>query len=484
MSSIAGAALRHYLDRETYAKLGFTLPLLPGDVPESPMIVTLSPEQRLTHTYLIGGTGSGKTNTLLNLIANDLRNGLTVVVVDLRGDLVDRILRRLFASHESMWLMHHLVLVDLRDEHSVTPFNPLVGDGDAYSRALFVHAVLRREADSWGVQMDETVRNSLIALAETGWSLLEIEPLLTNPAFRQSVLERVSDPYVKSFFARYGALSEEKQQSWRLPVLNKITPFLMVPRLRRMFGARTTLPLSSLLNVERGTVLLVSLAVDRLHEAAHLAGGLIVSALQNAMMARVDTPEAARPPVMMYVDEFQNFVPASDRFAQVVSEGRRFGLGLTLSHQNLSQLPASLSEVIRNNIATQILFQTGALDASDLAREIVCGRTRDEVRDALLRLRVGEAFLVRRGREARRIQTYLHVDSPMGRWTIAAARAAGVSRFAIPAAQADADLAARLAQWDEPVTDARTTEQRSEKPRAKEHPAWEVRYGRSKRFDL
>ncbi|HEY3413899.1 MAG TPA: type IV secretion system DNA-binding domain-containing protein [Armatimonadota bacterium] len=367
-------------------------------------------EARLKHVYLMGATGSGKTNCLLRLLEGDIAAGHSFCVIDLRGDLVDRVLRRLAAVGPEK-VRGRLAMLDLRDERVVLPFNPLAGPGDPYGRALHVLSVIKAQADSWGVQLDETLRNALMVLAETGWTLLELEPLLSNDAFREHVLAGVSDTYVRGFFERYNALSPEKQMAWRLPVLNKVTPLLCLPQLRRLFGAREAFDLGGFFNGEPGAMLLVSLAVDRLHEAAHLAGGLIVSALQAAMMARVDQSEGDRRPVYLYIDEFETM--ASDRFEAIVAEGRRFGLGLTLSHQNLSQLPASLRQAVRNNVGTQLLFQTGAVDASELAREIVADADRESLRTALMTQRVGEAFVVRRGRQSCRIRVPRSPDPPV-----------------------------------------------------------------------
>lgn len=98
---------------------------------------------------------------------------------------------------------------------------------------------MREQSDSWGVQLEETLRNCLIALAMTGWTLLEIEPLLTDPVFRAHVLSQISARSVRAFFERYGVLSDDKQTAWRLPVLNKITPLTSsFPALRLMLGQR------------------------------------------------------------------------------------------------------------------------------------------------------------------------------------------------------------------------------------------------------
>lgn len=419
--------------------IGHSLPM-PGEDHHVAKPIRIAAKNRLRHVYVIGGTGSGKTNLLLRMIRDDIAARRSVVVLDLRGDLVDRILR-LLAAGENPDLADRLVLLDLRDDGHVLPVNPLIGPGEPFARALHVLSVIRKQSESWGVQLEETLRNTLLALAETGWSLLEVEPMLTSAAFREEVLGGVSDPYVVSFFERYGELPEEKQVTWRLPVLNKVTPLLSVAPLRRTFGSRESLAFGELFDEGPGAIFLASLAVDRLHEAAYLAGGLLVSSLQTAMMARTAIPEDERVPVMLYVDEFETM--ATERFEAIVAEGRRFGLGLTLSHQNLTQVPATLRSVLRNNVRTQVYFSTGAVDASELSGDVVAVAKREEIKRALMTQRVGEAFVVRRGRETVRAATPLYREAPVSREKVEAVRAAGYARFAVTAEALDAELTAR-----------------------------------------
>jgi len=145
---------------------------LPGQV-ASPSVFSLSSAARRRHLYAIGSTGCGKTNLLLRLIEADIVARRSFCVVDLRGYLVDRILLRLAQAKDPEEAGKHLLLLDLREKDHSVGFNPLNGTGDAYGRAFHTLDVLRQQADSWGIQLEETLRNALLALAETGWSLLE-----------------------------------------------------------------------------------------------------------------------------------------------------------------------------------------------------------------------------------------------------------------------------------------------------------------------
>ena len=409
--------------------------------------VALSPAARMRHLYLLGATGTGKTNLLLRLIESDIANARAFCVIDLRGDLVDRIMLRLAAYGPPEAWRERLLLMDLRESDHIVGFNPLLGETDVYSRALHLLSVLKYQSDSWGVQLEETLRNCLLALAETGWSLLEIEPLLTNVSFRAALMENVTDSRVRSFFERFEALSFANQTTWTLAVLNKITPLLSVPAMRLTFGQQRSFSFRHLMDDQPGMIVLISLAVDRLHDAARLAGGLLVSGFQSAIMSRADVPESSRVPAHLYVDEFECM--ASDRFEAIVAEGRRFGLGLTLSHQNISQLSTGLRNVLRNNVHTQIYFQTGALDAAELVKEIG-GADNEEIRSTLISQGIGQAYLVRRGQPSVRVQASHCPDPRVSAAKVAAVRAASLATYARPRSEVETEIAERERTYSAP----------------------------------
>lgn len=330
--------------------------------------------------------------------------------------------------------------------------------------------VLRSQSDSWGVQLEETLRNSLVALSETGWSLLEIEPLLTNAAFRAEVMSQVSDSHIQGFFERFEKLSEANKLAWTMAVLNKVTPLLAIPQLRLMFGQRQGFSFRELLDNEPGMVILVSLAIDKLHHAAHLVGGLLVSNFQTAMMARVDQAESERVPVFLYADEFE--MMATDRFQEIVAEGRRFGVGLCLSHQNLSQLSVGLRNVLRNNVHTQIYFQTGAVDASELAKEIGGDTPKDEVRATLMSQDVGEAYLIRRAQPSLRMKTLYSPDPIVDANVVAELCRASRANYASTRSAIEAELKAR----EERLKGLEN------KPKASTAPVYEIRHAKTATF--
>lgn len=346
------------------------------------------------HAYILGATGCGKTSLILKLIEQDIRNGKSIAVIDLRGDLIAGAIG-ICANLQVPF--DRVKLLDLREPKRVAGFNPLTGPGEAHIRALHVLDVLQSESESWGVQLEESLRNALLLLTEAKAPLTALERVFLDEAFRSGLLRQCTDDSVIGFWSRYAALSEDRQQAWVLPVLNKVTPLMAARALRESLGSESPIDLRATLS-KPGQILLVSLAVDELHRSGRMLGSLVVSSISREMMSRVNVPEKNRNPVRLYVDEFENM--ASDSFEGLIAEGRRFGLTLVLSHQILTQLPPKLRSVIRNNVGLQMLFQCGYEDARQLARELP-----PELESYSLRaLEVGQAFVMDRTGKARLIQ--------------------------------------------------------------------------------
>lgn len=369
-------------------RLGFGTDLDSGEV------IRLDPADLSRHCYLLGATGCGKTTLILQLIEADIRAERTIVVVDLRGDLVFGVLGLCEALDIAT---ERVTLLDLREKERTQGFNPLGGAGEPYIRALHLLDVVASEAASWGVQLEETLRSALLLLAASSEPLTRLEDVFYNDSFRASCLRRVQDDQVAGFWERYASMSLEKRQVWALPVLNKVTSLLAVPVLRQVLGSRSPMDLGETL-ADPGRVVLISLAVDELQRSGRMLGSLLVSAIAREMLARVDVAEKDRNPVRLYIDEFENM--ASESFENLIAEGRRFKLSLCLSHQTLVQLPSKLRSVVRNNVGIQILFQCGFEDAQAVSRELP-----ESVGAANLRsLKTGEAFVMYRDGETFRVQ--------------------------------------------------------------------------------
>ncbi len=383
-------------------------------------LVSIPPSELKTHALLIGATGSGKTNLLHHLIAQDIAGGHSMVVLDLRGDLVSAALE-LCAGHVDPKLVK---VFDLREKVRPFGFNPLSGKGEPYFRALSVLQAVATESASWGIQLSETLRNALLLLAETEEPLTQLEALLYDRMFRASCLERSNAESVTGFWQRYGDLSDEKQRALAMPVINKVSLLLSTDTLRRILGHTSPIDLASHLNTN-GSILLVSLAVDELHGSGRMMGNLMLSSICREIFARVEVSERNRNPVRLFVDEFEHFGMAE--FETILAEGRRFGLHLVLAHQTLAQLSPKMRSLILGNVGTKAVFRCGRDDCATLARDLFGDPKAYDFAD----LSVGQAVLWRRGREILEVEVNEPLLRDIGRLSAEAKEfRAHVHRFA------------------------------------------------------
>ena len=356
-------------------------------------LVQLTPEELKTHAYIIGDTGSGKTNLIHHMIAQDVMQGNSIVVLDLRGDLVSATLEICAGEIPAS----NVRIIDLREKKRPFGFNPLSGSGEPYFRALGVLDALENENDSWGVQIAETMRNILLIFAETGESLTRIEALLHNRGFRDQLIARSKTENVIQFWMRYNEMSRDRQAALAMPVLNKVSLLLSTDTLRRILGHPNPIDLGEHLNT-KGSVTLVSLAVDELHGAGRMMGNIVLSSICREIFSRVEIPENQRNPVRLYVDEFEHF--GMEEFETILAEGRKFGLSLVVAHQTLAQLPTKMKAMILGIVGTKIVMRVGRDDSKNMSNDLFG----DPKAFAFNAFPTGEAMLWRRNQEAIEIE--------------------------------------------------------------------------------
>jgi len=286
------------------------------------------------------------------------------------------------------------------------------------------------------------------------------------------VLTSLADPYALSWFSRFEALTPEQRQTWTLAAVNKITPLLTMPAVRRMVGQRDTVRFRQVFD-RQGSVVLIGLNYAELHSSSFILGSLLVSAIIQAVFSRVDVPEgdASRPPICLIIDEFEHLV--SPDFAELVQESRRFGMFASLSHQNLSQLPDKLSDLLLNNIHVRVAYQTGSSDAARISRE-VGGDLGKEVAARLLTLPVGQAYVIEKGGSTRLVRFADSPDPNADREALSELRHISAETFARPSEEVDAELLGRLANNPEPVPAKRKRSQPTPKV-AEPDATYEVR---------
>lgn len=355
--------------------------------------IALPAEKLRTHAYVLGATGCGKTTCLNHLLYQDIASGHSLVLLDMRGDLVESTLRICALCADPS----RVRIVDLREAGRCFGFNPLVGSGESYFRALGVLDVIAAEAQSWGVQLSETLRNALMALAEVGERLTNLENFFYRQDFRQHCIGHCETEHVRGFWERFELMSEEKRAAMASPVLNKVSALFATRTLRNLLGHANPFDLKAHLD-RKGSVTLVSLAVDETHASGRMLGSLILSSICREVFSRVHVPEERRNPVRVVVDEFENF--GMPDFEAILAEGRRFKLHAVLAHQTLAQLSPKMRSLILGNVGTKLVFRTGRDDAATLSRDIFGDTSFD-----FTKLPTGEAILWSRNAEIVHVET-------------------------------------------------------------------------------
>ena len=330
----------------------------------------LPEKDRSTHFYVIGASGSGKTKFLEVLIRQDIANGHGFGVIDPHGDFIEDIKGFIACFADEEELRERVVIIDPSDPSFTITFNPLeklphVSISEQVNE--LISAFKKIWSDSWGVRMEDLMRNSLIALGEAELTLVELPFFLTRRLFRNSVLQKITHPIAIEYFTRFDNMTDRGQAPWIEPVMNKINAFFADERIRQMFASSSQSSFSFRDIMDRQKILLVKLDKGKLKDAADLLGALILSKIQMAAFSRTDLPKHKRVPFYLYIDEFQNF--ASESFSVILSEARKYGLALILAHQTLSQISPELRSLILGNAGIRVYFRVNRQDAQILAKE-------------------------------------------------------------------------------------------------------------------
>ena len=322
-------------------------------------------DDRLRHLWMIGKTGSGKSTLIANLIRQDLARGEGLALIDPHGELVDAVLP--FVPKERT---NNVILFSPEDREYPISLNVFRAGRSPHADPSLLAAqlisVFRKQwSEFWGPRLEHVLRNAILAIAhDSRATLLFLYRFLTDEALRERVVAEVKDPVVKHFwtkeFALYGRALQGEAMS---PVLNKLGAFVANPVVRNIVAQeRSRVDFRELLD-GRG-ILLAKLPVGTIGEdAAHLLGGLLVTGLELAAMER----RRRAPEFWLYIDEFQHY--ASGSLATLLSESRKFGLGLVLAHQYLGQLTEPIKDAVIGNVGTMLAFRLGADDAAALEGE-------------------------------------------------------------------------------------------------------------------
>ena len=324
-------------------------------------------DDRRRHMYVIGKTGVGKTEMLENMALADIKAGLGVGIIDPHGEFAEKILELIPESR-----VDDVVYFNPADMNFPIAFNPLeVTDPELrHLVASGIMSVFKKIwPDVWSARMEYILNNSLLALLEyPGSTLLGIMHLLADKEHRKKVVENLQDPIIKSFwvdeFAHYTQRLETEAVA---AIQNKVGQFVSNPLIRNIIGQpHSTIDIRKIM--DEGKIFIANLSKGKIGEDnSRLLGSLMITKIQLAAMSRSDIIESKRKDFYLYVDEFQNF--ATESFANILSEARKYRLDLILAHQYIAQLDEKVEEAIFGNIGTFVVFRVGAEDAEVLEKE-------------------------------------------------------------------------------------------------------------------
>jgi len=326
---------------------------------------------RRQHMYVIGKTGVGKTVLLKNMALQDINSGRGLCIIDPHGEFVEEVIDKI-PTHR----INDVIYFNPADTEYPIGFNVLQVSDVKYKHLVasdLMGIFTKIWANVWSARMEYILNNCVLALLDTpGTTLLGIIRILVDKDYRQKIINNLKDPVVRSFWINeYASWRDQFRNEAIAPIQNKVGQFLSTSLIRNIVGqSKSTINISEIM--DNNKILLVNVAKGRIGEDnSALLGAMLITKIQLATMERVRIPEEEREDFYLYVDEFQNF--ATESFAGILSEARKYRLNLILAHQYIGQLVTDASTNVRDavfgNVGTLISFRVGAYDAEFLEKE-------------------------------------------------------------------------------------------------------------------
>ncbi len=326
-------------------------------------LIALDAEAQKRHVYCVGATGTGKSTLLLNLIQQTMHAGRGLTVIDVHGDLADAALELVPSSRTN-----DVILFEAAGA-AVVPFNPLAcSDPSQVDHVTSgVVSAFKKLFESWGPRLESLLRFAVCVVVEQNGTLLDVLHLLTDKTYRESAVARISDEVVRSFWLNeFASWNGQYRTEAVSSVTNKLAPALANRRLRAITSGTggKSLDLRRVLDDEK--ILIINVSRGLLgQDHSTLLGSLLLTAVEQAALSRADLPASERKHHTLFLDEFQSLITPST--AIMLSEARKYGLGLVLSHQLTHQLDEATFHAVIGNCGTMIALRVGLEDAERLA---------------------------------------------------------------------------------------------------------------------
>ncbi|TSC57043.1 MAG: Uncharacterized protein G01um101418_75 [Parcubacteria group bacterium Gr01-1014_18] len=324
-------------------------------------------DDRRRHMYLLGKTGMGKSTILENMIIQDIINGKGLALIDPHGELVEKVINYIPSNR-----INDVIYFNPSDIDHPIAFNVLE-KVDPSRRHLIASGIIgvfkKIWADSWGPRLEYLLRNAILALLDYPEStLLGVVRMLSDKEYRKKVVAKIQDPVVKAFWTDEFAKYTDKFATEAIsPIQNKVGQFLSVTLIRNSIGQiKSSFDMREAMDSSK--ILLMNLSKGKVGEDnSAMLGAMMITKITLAAMSRVDMAETDRKDFYLYVDEFQNF--ATESFADILSEARKYHLCLIMAHQYITQLDEKVRDAVFGNVGSLITMRVGAADAEFLEKE-------------------------------------------------------------------------------------------------------------------
>ena len=337
-------------------------------------------KDRTKHVYVIGKTGMGKSTLLENMAVQDIKNGEGMAFIDPHGKTAELLLEYV-PEHRQKDVVYFAPF----DMEYPISFNVLESV-DPDKRHLVVSGLMstfkKIWQDAWSARMEYILTNTLLALLEyPDATLLGVNRMLSDKAFRNQVIACVTDASVKAFWTQEFANYTERMAAEAVPAIqNKIGQFTANALIRNMIGQpKSSFDIRKMM--DQGKIFIINLSKGRIGESnANLLGGMLITKIYLAALSRADIPDRVLktlPNFYLFVDEFQSF--ANESFADILSEARKYKLNLTIAHQYIEQMEEEVRAAVFGNVGTMIVFRVGAFDAEVLEKEFAPQFTAEDI---------------------------------------------------------------------------------------------------------
>lgn len=333
--------------------------------------IYISDDDRRRHVYVIGKTGTGKSQMLEEMVMQDINAGRGVAVIDPHGDLIEGILERMPTNRAE-----DVIYFDPSDSERPMGLNMLEAKTEEQKHYVVTSIVglMYKLYDPMktgiiGPRFEHAIRNAMLTVMSVpGNTFVEIVRVLTDSSFVQELLPKVQDPVVRRYWTDQIAQTADFHKSEVLDyIVSKFGRFVTNKLMRNIIGqSKSSFDFRTCM--DEGKVLLVNLAKGRIgEENSNFLGLILVPRILISAMSRQEIPEEKRRDFYLYVDEFQNF--ATPDFAQILSEARKYRLNLTVANQFIGQMEEEVKNAVFGNVGTVVAFRVGVTDANYLQHE-------------------------------------------------------------------------------------------------------------------